>query len=217
MEDILHLYMRPYDPNYPVVCIDELPCVLHGETVMPLPMKSGKVLREHYEYERIGLLRSPSTCSLFVALEPLTGYRMVMVSRHRKQGDYTRFMQQVADHYKDARRIEVVQDNLNTHQAGSFYTVLAPDAAWALSQRFSFHYTPKKGSWLNMAEIELSVITRQCLARRIPSMKVLEREIEQLVKERNAEAATVNWQFTPEKARSKLQRHYDEVQLRYIS
>ena len=171
-------------------------------------MKPGKVLREHYEYKREG------TCSLFVALEPLKGYRLVMVSRHRKQADYTRFMQQVAAHYKDARRIEIVQDNLNTHQAGSFYTALAPEQAWALSQRFSFHYTPKKGSWLNMAEIELSVITRQCLDRRIPSMEVLEHEVEQLVKERNAEEATVNWQFTPDKARSKLQRHYENIKLK---
>lgn len=207
MEDVLHLYMRRYDPDYPVVCIDELPCVLHSETLMPLQMKSGKVLREHYEYKREG------TCSLFVAFEPLTGYRKVMVSRHRKQGDYTRFMQQVALHYKSAKRIEVVQDNLNTHQAGSFYTMLAADAAWNLSQRFSFHYTPKKGSWLNMAEIELSVISRQCLTRRIPSMHVLEREVEQLINERNAEAATVNWQFTPQKARKKLQRHYDKIKL----
>lgn len=210
MEDVLHLYARPYDPNYPVVCIDELPCVLHGEVAVPLPMKSGKVLREHYEYKREG------TCSLFVAFEALTGYRMVMVSRYRKQGDYTRFMHRVAAHYKEARQIEIVQDNLNTHKAGSFYTALAPDAAWKLSQRFNFHYTPKKGSWLNMAEIELSVISRQCLDRRIPSMQMLEGEVEQLVKERNAEAATVNWQFTPEKARRKLQRHYEQVKLKNI-
>lgn len=133
---------------------------------------------------------------------------MVMVSRYRKQSDYTRFMQQVASQYKGAKCIEIVQDNLNTHKAGSFYTALAPDEAWKLSQRFNFHYTPKKASWLNMVEIELSVISRQCLSRRIPSIQVLEREVEQLVKERNAEAATVNWQFTPAKARLKLERHY---------
>lgn len=202
MEDLLHLYARAYNADYPVVCIDELPCVLHSERIMPLEMKPGKKLREHYEYKREG------TCSLFVAFEPLTGFRMVKVSRYRKQADYTRFMQQVAAQYKDARCTEIVQDNLNTHKAGSFYTVLTPDDAWKLSQRFNFHYTPKKASWLNMVEIELSVISRQCLSRRIPSIQALECEVEQLVKERNAEAATVNWQFTPDKARRKLERHY---------
>ncbi len=211
MEDVLHLYALPYNADFPVVCIDELPCVLRGDTMVPLQGKPGKVLREHYEYKREG------TCSLFVAFEPLTGFRMVMASRYRKQPDYTRFMQQVAAHYKEAKFVEIVQDNLNTHKAGSFYTTLTPSDAWKLSQRFTFHYTPKKGSWLNMVEIELSVITRQCLSRRIPSIEMLTHEVDQLVKERNDNAATVNWKFTPDHARRKLQRHYNLVKLSLLS
>lgn len=207
MENLLHLYAQPYNQDYPVVCIDELPCILHGEVIKPLPMKVGRVLREHYEYKRNG------SCSLFLALEPLTGYRMTMVSRHRKKADYTRFMQQVAAHYKNAKCIELVQDNLNTHQAGSFYTTLEAEQAWQLAQRFNTHYTPVKGSWLNMAELEFSVISRQCLNRRIESLDKLSEEVEQLVKERNEIAARVNWQFTPEKARVKLARLYDQVKL----
>ncbi len=207
MENLLDLYAKPYDKDYPVVCVDELPCILHGETIKPLPMKVGRVLREHYEYKRNG------SCSLFLAFEPQSGYRMVMVSRHRKKADYTRFMQQLAAHYANAKRIKLVQDNLNTHQAGSFYTVLDAKEAWQLTQRFHMHYTPVKGSWLNMAEIELSVISRQCLSRRIETIEMLSAEVEQLVKERNKVNARVNWQFTPEKARVKLARLYEQVKL----
>jgi hypothetical protein len=203
MEALLALYRRPYDADYPVVCFDERPCVLHGEVVAPLPMQPGKPQRADYEYQRQG------TCCLLVAFEPLTGHRIVEVSKQRRASDYTRFMQRVAAHYRE--RIELVQDNLNTHTAGSFYKNLPAEAALALSQRLGFHYTPKKASWLNMAEIEISVLVRQCLDRRIESQQRLAREMGQLVKERNVARARVTWQFTPQAAREKLKRHYQKV------
>lgn len=205
MEDILHLYGLPYDEAHPVVCFDERPCVLHGEVVEPLVMKPGKPRRQNYEYQRKG------TCCLLVAFEPLTGFRMVEVSKQRTAADYTRFMQRVAAHYGTAERIRLVQDNLNTHTAASFYKHLPASEAFALAQRFEPHYTPKKGSWLNMAEIEISVLVRQCLGRRIGDQDAMASEIGQLVKERNEEGAVVNWQFTPGVARETLERHYRAV------
>ena len=205
MEDLLHLYGLPYDEIFPVVCFDERPCLLHGEVVEPLVMKPGKPRRQDYEYERKG------TCCLLVAFEPRTGFRMVEVSERRTAGDYTRFMQRVAAHYGAAERIRLVQDNLNTHTAASFYKHLPARDAFALAQRFEAHYTPKKGSWLNMVEIEISVLVRQCLGRRIERQETMASEIGQLVKERNEAGATVNWQFTPALARARLQRHYREV------
>lgn len=205
MEDVLHLYSLPYDEHYPVVCFDERPCVLHGEVVEPLEMKPGKPRREDYEYERKG------TCCLLVAFEPLTGYRMVETSHRRTGDDYTRFMQSVALHYGKAERIRLVEDNLNTHTAASFYMHLRAGEAFALAQRFERHHTPKKGSWLNMAELEISAIARQCLGRRIESLERMADEIEQLVKERNEAKARAHWQFTPEAARQKLERHYLNV------
>lgn len=205
MEALLALYRRRYDADYPVVCFDERPCVLHSEVVAPLPMQPGRPRCYDYEYQRQG------TCSLLVAFEPLTGHRIVEVSKQRTASDYTRFMQHVAAHYQAAERIELVQDNLNTHTAGSFYKHLPAEAAFALSQRFSMHYTPKKASWLNMAEIEISVLVRQCLGRRIESQQRLTQEIGQLVKERNVAQARVTWQFTPQAAREKLRRHYQKV------
>lgn len=205
MEDVLYLYSLPYDREYPVVCFDERPCVLHGEVVEPLEMKPGKPRREDYEYERKG------TCCLLVAFEPLTGFRMVEVSERRTARDYTRFMQKLSAHYTEARQIRLVQDNLNTHTVGSFYGSLPAAEAFALGQRFAFHYTPKKASWLNMAEIELSAIVRGCLGRRISSQEKMEVEVGQLVKERNDYAATVDWQFSPTAAREKLARHYQRI------
>lgn len=205
MEDVLHLYSLPYDVQYPVVCFDERPCVLHGEVVDPLRMRPGRVLRQDYEYERKG------TCCLLIAFEPLTGHRLVEVSRQRTAEDYTRFMQKVAEHYGKAERIRLVQDNLNTHTAASFYKHLPPAEAFALAQRFESHYTPKKGSWLNMAELEISALVRQCLGRRIESLERMTEEVGELVKERNKQKASVRWQFTPEAARQKLKRHYQKV------
>ena len=205
MENLLHLYSLPYDAQYPLVCFDERPCVLHADVVEPLPLAPRKPERYDYDYKRKG------TCVLFVAVEPLTGFRIVEVSRQRKQTDYTRFMQRLARHYKKAKRIRLVQDNLNTHQGGSFYATLAPDEAFAPAQRFEFHYTPKKASWLNMAEIEINAIVRQCLNRRIESLEMIAHEVSQLVKERNKKQIKISWQFTPEHAREKLGYHYNKV------
>lgn len=205
MEEVLHLYSLPYDKARPVVCFDERPCVLHGEVVEPLEMKPGQPRREDYEYKRRG------TCCLFVAVEPLTGFRMVEVYERRTAEDYTRFMQRLAAHYREAERIHLVQDNLNTHTAASFYKHLPAGEAFALARRFEPRYTPKKGSWLNMAELELSALVRQCLGRRIGDRAAMASEIGQLVKERNEAGARINWQFTSVVAREKLQRHYRKV------
>jgi hypothetical protein len=206
MEDILHLYSLPHNEHLPVVCFDELPVQLLGEVVSPLPMKAGKAKRVDYEYERGG------TCSLLVAYEPLTGRRLVETSEQRTKADYCRFMQRVAEMFAEAEKIVLVQDNLNTHNASSFYENLPPEEAFALAQCFEMHYMPKKGSWLNMAELELSALSRICLSRRIPSIEELDREIQWLVKERNELAIKVEWQFSIAKARKKLSRHYEKVQ-----
>ena len=206
MQDILHLYSLPHDEKLPVVCFDELPVQLSCEVVSPLPMKEGQPKRVDYEYERDG------TCSLLVAFEPLTGLRLVETTRQRTKADYCRFMQKVAEMFPQVEKIVLVQDNLNTHHASSFYENLLPADAFTLAQRFEMHYTPKKGSWLNMAELELSALSRMCLSRRIPSREELDREIQSLVKERNRLQVKVEWQFSIANAREKLSRHYEKVQ-----
>ncbi len=206
MEDLLHLYRLPYDPQRPIICFDELPVQLLGDVVAALPMKGGQPLRVDYEYARGG------TAVLLVAFEPLTGRRVVEVSAQRTKADYCRFQQRVAAMWTDAKKIVLVQDNLNTHNASSFYEHLPAAEAFALMQRFEFHYTPKKGSWLNMAELELSALSRICLSRRIGSITELDVQIQALVAERNALQLTVDWQFSITEARDKLRRHYDKVQ-----
>lgn len=205
MEDLLHLYSLPYDELRPIVCFDELPVQLLGEVVSPLPIKAGQPKRVDYEYERHG------ACSLLVAFEPLTGNRLVEVSKHRTKADYCRFIQRVRAIYQKAERIVLVQDNLNTHNASSFYENLPPEEAFSLAQAFEMHYTPKKGSWLNIAELELSALSRICLSRRISSAKELDDEIQVLVKERNELQVKVEWQFSITHAREKLSRHYEQV------
>ncbi len=205
MEDLLHLYSLPEDEQRPVVCLDELPVQLLGEVVAPLAMKHGVPKRFDYEYERAG------TCSLLVAFEPLTGRRLVETSQQRTKTDYSRFMQRVSAMYPQAEKIVLVQDNLNTHNASSFYENLPPEEAFALAQRFEMHYTPKKGSWLNIAELELSALSRICMSRRVPTTEKLDLEIQALVKERNELAIKVEWQFSITHAREKLSRHYDKV------
>jgi len=205
MEDLLHLYGLPYNEKLPVVCFDELPVQLVGEVITPLPMKAGKPKRSDYEYARYG------ACSLLVAFEPLTGRRLVETSKQRTRADYCRFIQRVAALFPQAEKIVLGQDNLNTHNAGSFYESLPPAEAFALAQRFEMHYTPRHGSWLNMAELELSALSRICLSRRIPSMGELDREIQALVCERNEMGIKVQWQFSIAKARKKLSRHYEQV------
>lgn len=205
MEDLLHLYGLPYDEQRPVVCFDELPVQLLGEVVTPLPMKAGKPTRFDYEYEREG------TACLLVAFEPLTGRRLIETSKHRTKADYCRFMQKVAALFPQAEKVLLVQDNLNTHNTSSFYENLPAEEAFALAQRFEMHYTPKKGSWLNMAELELSALSRICLARRIASIEELDREVQALVKERNELKVKVEWQFSITQAREKLSRHYENA------
>jgi len=205
MEDILHLYSLPVNEQRPVVCFDELPVQLLGEVVAPLAMKAGAPERIDYEYERGG------TCSLLVAFEPVTGRRLVETSQQRTKADYCRFMQRVSAMYPQAENIVLVQDNLNTHNASSFYENLPAAEAFALAQKFEMHYTPKKGSWLNIAELELSALSRICMSRRIPTTEKLDAEIQALVKERNELAIKVEWQFSITSAREKLSRHYDKV------
>jgi hypothetical protein len=205
MEDVLHLYNLPLDAKRPLICFDERPVQLLGEVAAPLPMKKGQSARFDYEYEREG------TACLLVACEPLTGKRIVETSRQRTKADYCRFMQRVAEMFDKAEKIVLVQDNLNTHNASSFYENLPPADAFALAQRFEMHYTPKKGSWLNMAELELSALSRICLSRRISSIEQLDREVQAIVKERNELRIKVEWQFSISQAREKLGRHYEKV------
>lgn len=205
MEDVLSLYNLPFDETRPVICLDELAFQMLGEKVEPIEMKTGAVKKFDYEYERCGV------ASVFVAFEPLTGKRLVKVYARRTKADYCRFAQEVADAWSKADKIFLVQDNLNTHNVSSFYENLSPEKAYALMKRFEFHFTPKKGSWLNMAELELSALARLCLARRIPEIETLSRELESIVKERNKLKIKAKWQFTIENARAKLNRHYENV------
>jgi len=205
MEDVLDLYEQPYDPKHPVICFDERPCQLIGDAIIPIPIKPGSPKKEHYEYIRNG------TCCVFLAFEPLAGKRLICVKERRTMVDYADFMRLLADQYPEAETILLVQDNLNTHTAGSFYNALPPDDAFQLGRRFEYHYTPKKGSWLNMAEIELSALSKQCLDRRIADMKRLIDEVSAWEQERNAIGATVRWRFNKDNARAKLQRHYSNL------
>lgn len=205
MGDVLHLYGLPYDEQRPVVCFDELPVQLLGEVVAPLPVKAGTPARCDYEYERGG------TACLLVAFEPLTGRRLVETSKQRTKADYCRFMQRVAALFPRAEKVVLVQDNLNTHNASSFYEHPPAEQAFSLAQAFEMHHTPKKGSWLNMAELELSAISRICLSRRLPSIEELDRETQAPVKERNELKIKVEWQFSISQAREKLSRHYENA------
>jgi len=205
MEDILDLYEEAYDPKRPVVCIDERPCQLIDDILTPIPMKSGKAKKVDYQYERKG------TCSVFIACEPITGWRYVEVRKRRTKMDYAAFMEKVSLMFPDADVIRVVQDNLNTHTYGSFYENFDAEKARRLKNRFDFHYTPKKASWLNMAEIELSALSRQCLDRRIGDLETLERESKAWELERNRKGIMIRWRFTTNDAREKLKRHYDTV------
>ena len=206
MEDVLGAYERPYDPKRPLLCIDERPCQLIDDVLVPLPMQPGKAEREGYQYKRNGV------CSVFIAFEPLTGRRIVQGRKRRTKKDYAEFMKYVADtFYPDADQLVIVQDNLNTHNPSSFYTILEPEQAFDFAARFEMHYTPTKASWLNMVEIELSILSKQCLDRRIADMATLEREVLAWVQERNAKQATINWQFTQNKARDKFKRFYPNL------
>ena len=207
MEDILDLYELPYDARYPVICVDERPCQLLGDRLVPIPMKPGKSYTYDHQYERHG------TCCLLVAVEPLAGFRYIQVRHHRTREDYAAFMQAFVNlpRYTDVEQFRLVQDNLNIHTAGSFYQAFDPETARQLKQKFAYHYTPTNASWLNMAEIEISAISKQCLDRRIPTQELLEREALACVKERNEHEIRITWRFTTNAARQKLERHYNTV------
>ena len=205
LEQILHLYALAYDERYPVVCFDERPCFLVGDLVAGLEMKAGQVARHHYAYKKHG------SCALLMAIEPLTGQREARVFDRRTKQEYALFMKGLAARYPEAEKIRLVQDNLNTHNISSFYETFDAAEAFALAQRFEFHYTPKSASWLNMIEIEFSALSKQCLSRRIATKEELTREVMALVKEREAKAIRIDWQFSIESARGKLNRHYRQV------
>ena len=205
MEQVLDIYERPYDPDYPVVCYDERPCQLLGDVLMPIPMKPGRVERQDYEYERNG------TCVVLMAIEPLAGRRVITVTKRRTKKDYAGFMKALAASYPAAEKIVLIQDNLNTHNPSSFYEAFPAAEAFAMSQRFEMVYTPKKASWLNMAEIELSALSKQCLDRRIAEMKTLATQVGSWTKQRNRLKAGISWNFTKNDARNKLSRHYDTI------
>jgi hypothetical protein len=206
MEDILSVYGRPYDPAYPVVCFDERPCFLIGDKIEPLALQTGQVRKEHYAYEKFG------SCALLAAIEPLTGKRLAQVHPQRTKKEYMRFCQELAASYPEATKIILIQDNLNTHDASAFYENLPADEARALAEKFEFHFTPKSASWLNMIEIEFSALSRQCLERRIPTIEKLEHEVLALVAERSKQKIKINWQFSVQTARSKLNSQYTAVQ-----
>ena len=205
MEQILWLYALPYDPDYPVVCLDERPCFLIGDIVEPIAMQTGQVRKEHYAYEKLG------SCALFAAIEPLTGQRIAQIHKRRRKKEFALFCQAVAAHYPGAVKIRLVLDNLNTHHTSAFYENLPADEAFALAQRFEFFYTPKSASWLNMIEIEFSALARLCLNRRIPTIEQLESELMTLVAERAAKRIKINWQFSIVTAREKLNSRYSVV------
>lgn len=205
MELILWLYAQSYDPDYPVICLDERPCFLIGDIVEPRAMQTGKVRKEHYAYEKLG------SCALFAAIEPLTGQRIAQIHKQRRKKEFALFCQAVAENYPEAVQIRLVLDNLNTHNTSAFYENMLADQAFALSQRFEFFYTPKSASWLNMVEIEFSALARLCLNRRIPTIEQLETELMALITERTQKKVKINWQFSIQAAREKLNSRYSVV------
>jgi hypothetical protein len=203
MEDVLEVYHRPYDAQRPVVCMDECSKQLIGEVREPLPPKPGHVAKEDCEYERLG------TANVFMAVEPLAGRRTTQVTERRTRGDWAGFVQMLLmTVYPLVEKVVLVMDNLNTHGVASLYEAFAPDVALALAARLEIHYTPKHGSWLNMAETELSILARQCLDRRIDDRALMAREVAVWEAARNAADARINWQFKTVDARIKLKRLY---------
>ncbi len=206
MEDVLEVYQRPYDPRRPTVCMDELSKQLVGEVAQPLPLEPGQPARYDYEYERNG------TANLFMFFEPLVGQRFVQVTDHRTKIDWAYAVRDLVDvYYPDAELITLVMDNLNTHSLGSLYEAFEPAEAKRIADRLDVHHTPKHGSWLNMAEIELGILSRQCLDRRIPDQPLLTRYVRLWQSNRNQAQVTVDWRFTAADARIKLKRLYPSI------
>jgi hypothetical protein len=207
MEDVLDLYTQPYDPQRPVVCCDEKLVTLHADVRPALAVQPGQPERVDYEYQRIG------TANLFVFVEPLAQWRHVTVTDQRTRTDYARQLQWLAEErYPDAQVIRLVEDNLNTHALASLYLVYPPAEARRLAQRFEVHHTPKHGSWLNQVEIEIGIVERECLRRRVPDREVLRERVRALTAARNARHATIDWQFRTNDARTKLQRLYPHLE-----
>ena len=205
MEDVLDLYQQPFDEDYPVICMDEKPYQLLDEAMTPIPMKPRKPERQDSEYIRKG------TCSIFIFTEPLAGWRHASVRERRTRIDWANEIKELLDvHYPDASKIRLVMDNLNTHSISSLYQAFDPETARRLAKRLEIHYTPKHGSWLNIAEIELSTMTRQCLGRRIPSIEELGLELLEWESARNKNQKGIDWQFTTDDARIKLRRLYPQ-------
>jgi hypothetical protein len=206
MEHVLDLYHQPYDPNEPLVCLDETTKQLTAEAIEPLPMRPGQPRRFDTLYRRNGV------ATIFMLFEPLRGWRKVNVTESKTRVDWAWQVRELLEiHYPDVRRIHLVQDNLNIHNGASLYEAFAPEKARQMLKRIEFHYTPKHGSWLNVAEIELSILNRQCLDRRIADADQLRREIEAWERDRNHRAHKVDWQFTTEDARIKLRRLYPSL------
>jgi len=205
MEKVLEVYKRPYDPLFPVVCMDESPKQLISETKTPIPAAPGQIAKYDYEYKRCGM------CNIFMANEPLVGKRLVKITERKTKIDWAYFLEDIAKIYGEAKKITLVMDNLNTHNPGSFYEAFLPPKAKQLWDRFEFVFTPKHGSWLNMAEIELNVLTGQCLNRRIDNIDDVRRETTAWQKYRNNRKSNVNWQFTADDARIKLARLYPSI------
>ncbi len=208
MEDVLDVYARPYDPRRPQVCFDEGGKQLIGDVRPPLPVRPGTPRREDYEYERQGM------ANLFMVFAPLAGLRRVEVTERKTNRDFARLIQRLVDEwYPDAEKIVLVLDNLSTHSPAALYETFAPAEARRLVEKLEIPYTPKHGSWLNVAEMELSVLARQCLDRRIPDLEALRREVAAWVATRNAAVVKVDWQFTTADARVKLKRLYPSIEL----
>jgi hypothetical protein len=207
MEDILEIYQRPYDRSAPIICMDEKPVQLVKETRMPLPMKSGKPRRYDFEYERTG------TTNIFIFTEPLSGWRKTKVRTRRTAIDWAHEIKGLVDNdYPDSQKIILVCDNLNTHKMASLYSAFEPEEARRLARKIEIHYTPKHGSWLNIAEIELSALTRQCLKTRIPDDAILKKETSAWSRLRNQMQKGVNWRFTTKEARIKLKKLYPQLE-----
>ena len=202
MERVLDIYRRPYDAAFPVVCMDETPRQLIGETRAPMCVGARREGREDYEYRRLG------TCNVFMASEPLAGRRITKVTERRTKSDWAHFLNEIAECYAQAEKITLVMDNLNTHRPGALYEAYPPKQAKALWDRFEFVHTPKHGSWLNVAEVEINVMVRQCLNRRIQSMDIMSQEVAAWQAQRDRLEAKVDWQFTSDDARIKLKRLY---------
>jgi len=208
MEDVLDLYAQPHDPSRPVVCVDEGGKQLIGDVREPLPVRAGSPAKQDCNYQRGGM------ANLFMAFEPLAGRRQVVVTERKRSVDFAGFLRQISyEWYAEVSRVVLVCDNLNTHTPAALYEAFEPAEARRLAERFEWHYTPKHGSWLNMAEMELSVVARQCLDRRIPDLTTLRREVQVWEETRNAAVVKVDWQFTTADARVKLKKLYPTIEL----